>query len=92
MPQTTRRMFLSFIAATALTACNAAPVVSHVPPQRPALPLHPNETPDLRRKINHWADFYDLPRLRFGRVDDGSLEFVKDESRKRRGVAALLRG
>ena len=62
MPQTTRRMFLSFIAATALTACNAAPVVSHVPPQRPALPLHPNETPDLRRKINHWADFYDLPR------------------------------
>ena len=36
--------------------------------------------------------FYDLPRLRFGRVDDGSLEFVKDESRKRRGVAALLRG
>ncbi|MBM1144919.1 NAD(P)/FAD-dependent oxidoreductase [Alcanivorax sp. ZXX171] len=36
--------------------------------------------------------FYDLPRLRFGRIDDGSLEFVKDESRKRRGVAALLRG
>ncbi len=25
-------------------------------------PLHPNETPELRRKINHWADFYDLPR------------------------------
>ena len=61
MPQTTRRMFLSFIAATALTACNAAPVVSHVPPQRPALPLHPNETPDLRRKINHWADGDYLP-------------------------------
>ena len=62
MPQTTRRMFLSFIAASTITACSAAPEVSPTPPQRPALPLHPNETPDLRRKINHWADFYDLPR------------------------------
>ena len=62
MPQTTRRMFLSLIAASTLTACNAAPEVSPTPPERPALPLHPNETPELRRKINHWADFYDLPR------------------------------
>jgi len=25
-------------------------------------PLYPNETPDLRRSINHWADHYDIPR------------------------------
>ncbi|MBM7334901.1 MAG: NAD(P)/FAD-dependent oxidoreductase [Alcanivorax sp.] len=35
---------------------------------------------------------YDLPRLRYGRIDDDTLEFVKDENRKRRGVGALLRG
>lgn len=25
-------------------------------------PLYPNETPALRRKINKWADYYDVPR------------------------------
>lgn len=25
-------------------------------------PLHPNETPELRASINHWADHYDMPR------------------------------
>tara|TARA_A100001391_G_scaffold178050_1_gene142329 strand:- start:10323 stop:11819 length:1497 start_codon:yes stop_codon:yes gene_type:complete len=34
---------------------------------------------------------YDLPRLRYGRIDDDTLEFVKDENRKRRGIGALLR-
>lgn len=64
MPQTTRRLLLSLVAATALTACNAAPTVSPTPPERPAptLPLHPNETMELRSKINYWADHYDLPR------------------------------
>lgn len=62
MPQIPRRLFLGFIAATAISACNAAPQVSPLPPERPALPLHPNETPELRRKINYWADHYDLPR------------------------------
>lgn len=64
MPQTIRRLFLSLVAATALTACNAAPTVSPTPPERPApaLPLHPNETMELRSKINYWADHYDLPR------------------------------
>ncbi|MEV8465731.1 lytic transglycosylase domain-containing protein [Fluviibacterium sp. DFM31] len=34
------------------------------PPEatRAAIPLHPNETPELRASINHWADYYDLPR------------------------------
>ncbi|MFW2588908.1 transglycosylase SLT domain-containing protein [Sagittula sp. SSi028] len=27
-----------------------------------ALPLFPNETPELRAKINKWSDHYDLPR------------------------------
>lgn len=25
-------------------------------------PLYPNETPELRQKINFWADHYDIPR------------------------------
>lgn len=25
-------------------------------------PLHANETPELRRQINHWADHYEVPR------------------------------
>ncbi|MEJ2017342.1 MAG: lytic transglycosylase domain-containing protein, partial [Maritimibacter sp.] len=26
------------------------------------LPLYPNETPELRRLINKWADYYEVPR------------------------------
>ncbi len=25
-------------------------------------PLYPNETPELRRSINYWADYYEVPR------------------------------
>ncbi len=25
-------------------------------------PLYPNETPELRKKINYWADHYEVPR------------------------------
>jgi soluble lytic murein transglycosylase-like protein len=60
MPQTTRRAFISFLCATALTACNAAPTTAPAPPK--GLPLHPNETPELRAKINYWADHYEVPR------------------------------
>ncbi len=31
-------------------------------PMPRALPLFPNETPELRQSINHWADLYELPR------------------------------
>jgi soluble lytic murein transglycosylase-like protein len=31
-------------------------------------PLYPNETPDLRRLINRYADEYDVPRSLFHRV------------------------
>ena len=31
-------------------------------PVQPALPLHPNETPELRALINEYADLYGVPR------------------------------
>ncbi len=52
----TRRHFLSTASAFALTACGA----SNPAPFEP--PLYPNETPELRRLINQYADFYELPR------------------------------
>lgn len=52
----TRRHFLSAAAAFALSACGA-PTPDALDP-----PLYPNETPELRRLINQYADAYDLPR------------------------------
>ncbi len=44
-----------------VTACGAkAPAETPAPVYAP--PLFPNETPELRKKINHWADFYEVPR------------------------------
>jgi soluble lytic murein transglycosylase-like protein len=61
MPQYKRRAILTLLAATALTACTAAPQApAPVAPAGP--PLHPNETPELRRLINKWADHYEVPR------------------------------
>ena len=54
----TRRQLLALLSATGLSACAASP-------RKPSLaepPLYPNETPQLRQKINHWADHYALPR------------------------------
>lgn len=52
----TRRHFVLTLPAFALNACGAA--------ERPAdnPPLYPNETPELRRLINKYADLYGLPR------------------------------
>ncbi|MBD3662908.1 transglycosylase SLT domain-containing protein [Sulfitobacter aestuariivivens] len=59
MPQPTRRTAIALIAAAALCACSKTPA----PPPKPVgPPLYPNETPELRNKINFWADHYDLPR------------------------------
>ncbi|MDW3183893.1 lytic transglycosylase domain-containing protein [Roseobacter sp.] len=52
----TRRHFLSTTAAFSLTACGAPTPDAFAPP------LYPNETPELRRLINQYADAYDLPR------------------------------
>ncbi len=54
----TRRFFLMAClpAAAACARREPAPMPSQ------ALPLYPNETPELRAKINKWADHYALPR------------------------------
>ncbi len=52
----TRRHFITTAAALMLTACGAREPAEFNPP------LYPNETPELRRLINEYADFYDLPR------------------------------
>lgn len=51
----TRRQFLFTATSFTLTAC-AAPRTNNNPP------LYPNETPELRRLINTYADLYELPR------------------------------
>ena len=56
------RRFLMLSAACALTGCAARPQADPVAPAPSALPLYPNETPELRAKINRWADHYGLPR------------------------------
>ncbi|MEQ6247716.1 lytic transglycosylase domain-containing protein [Sulfitobacter sp. HNIBRBA3233] len=61
MPALSRRHFVLGLSALPLSACSAAPTATP-PTPRSALPLHPNETPELRSKINYWSDFYDLPR------------------------------
>lgn len=64
-----RRHILMSLAALPLAACAS----SERPPEvaratLPDLPLHPNETPELRTKINKWADHYEVPRTLVQRV------------------------
>lgn len=59
MPQFTRRFILAAFMVVSLTACSASQTVQ---PVQTGLPLHPNETPELRQQINFWADHYELPR------------------------------
>lgn len=53
-----RRSFV-MLATAAVAACSATPDLAPGPSDPP---LYPNETPELRAKINRWADHYDLPR------------------------------
>ena len=59
MTSLTRRTIL-LGAAGFLCACSRQE--SAPSPAPDALPLYPNETPELRSKINFWADHYELPR------------------------------
>lgn len=59
MPPISRRSFVLLASLFALCACGT-PQSKAPAPNAP--PLYPNETPELRRQINHWADHYDLPR------------------------------
>lgn len=52
----TRRIFLLCASASILTACAGRDPAAIEPP------LYPNETPELRRLINQYADLYELPR------------------------------
>ncbi|MGX0903457.1 soluble lytic murein transglycosylase-like protein [Roseovarius sp. MBR-79] len=61
MSRLSRRAALALCLAAA--ACAQAPEVSRAaPPDLFDPPLHPNETPELRRLINHYADHYEVPR------------------------------
>ncbi|MCX7565136.1 transglycosylase SLT domain-containing protein [Sulfitobacter sp. F26169L] len=56
-----RRRFLVLCTASLVSACSASK--SAAPRTvKPSLPLHPNETPQLRASINRWADHYEVPR------------------------------
>lgn len=50
------RLALTFLLLPLLAACTAGTS------SEPEPPLYPNETPELRASINHWADHYELPR------------------------------
>lgn len=54
----TRRHLIALTCAALLTACGSRP--EGLPQNE--LPLHANETPQLRRLINKWADHYQVPR------------------------------
>lgn len=58
MHAVSRRHFI-VLSLLALGACGGG---SAPDPAPSAIPLHPNETPELRAKIDRWADHYDLPR------------------------------
>ncbi|SLN58309.1 Transglycosylase SLT domain protein [Roseivivax jejudonensis] len=60
-------------AALSLTACGAVGPLDETESRSfaavtPALPLHPNETPELRQLINEYSDLYDVPRPLVHRV------------------------
>ena len=58
MNRWTRRDFLFIFSAGLVAGCSTREVLTA--PAEP--PLYPNETPQLRAKINRWADHYELPR------------------------------
>ncbi len=59
MPSLNRRHLIFLLGAAPLAACGSDPAPAPAPVD---VPLYPNETPELRAKINRWADHYALPR------------------------------
>ncbi|MEP2717645.1 lytic transglycosylase domain-containing protein [Pseudophaeobacter sp.] len=53
-------LLVCLLPALATTACSD--VVGGGPTVELEVPLYPNETPELRQSINHWADHYEVPR------------------------------
>jgi soluble lytic murein transglycosylase-like protein len=60
MPHPTRRLVLGLLASLPLAACSRPSVSTRNAPHDP--PLYPNETTELRRLINRYADHYEVPR------------------------------
>ena len=68
MPQFTRRRAL-FLLSAPLLAAGCGPRIRRSSRNAPFdPPLYPNETPELRRQINKWADHYKVPRALVHRV------------------------
>ncbi|TNF64981.1 MAG: lytic transglycosylase domain-containing protein [Rhodobacteraceae bacterium] len=68
MTHLSRRSLLAALAVLPIAACGAQ---DRTPVAARAVfdpPLHPNETPALRAKINKWADHYEVPRSLVHRV------------------------
>lgn len=55
-----RRAFLLLGFAAAVVGCGGGGA-ARSPVQSSRADLYPNETPELRRLIEYWADFYDVP-------------------------------
>ena len=56
----TRRTFLVMTTA-ALSACGSPDAPEEVTRARSDIPLYPNETPELRRLINQYAEVHEIP-------------------------------
>lgn len=71
MTQMMRPLFVMTLAAMlAVAGCTSSPVQESAKMNFAAdePPLYPNETPELRAKINKWADHYEVPRSLVQRV------------------------
>jgi len=63
MPHLTRRTALALTCAALVTGCGVTRPQSLATASGPSEPpLYPNETPELRRLINKYADLYQVPR------------------------------
>lgn len=58
-----RSILMLLVAAPTLAACGGGQESKYVEP-----PLYPNETPELRKLINQYADQYEVPRSLVQRV------------------------
>lgn len=75
MMTVSRRLVLSFAALPLLAACGSKTRRAERKSKRASRgangnepPLYPNETPELRAKINRWADYHEVPRSLVQRV------------------------
>lgn len=58
--RTTLVLIVAVMAPLLTAACS--PAKDSAAQAQIALPLYPNETPELRKSINYWADYYEVPR------------------------------